>query len=162
MLDTLQQIQPTCWLGVDWLANWSNYLFYITLGLLSSLFYFYQKKQVWNVGEPNNWSNMWLKYKNIIITHGILYFMIIFIWITAGGSSLFLPITIPLKLILSLIGADATGAIDVFNKSIEVVMPIRQLTWFTIFWGFCMTSLIKNWIPEFWKWFWNRFFSPKG
>lgn len=162
MLDTLQQIQSTGWLGVDWIVNWSNYVFYTVLGLLLTVLYFYLRKRSENIEDPNSWIKMWQKYKDVILVHLTLYFIIIFAWITGGGQSVFSPITGLIKLITSFIGMDINTGLDAFNKSIDTVMPIGKLTYFTTFWGFFMTSILRNFLPKIWEWLKTlNIFKPK-
>lgn len=165
MLDTLVQVkdtvQATGWLGVQWSLNYVNYIFYTVLGLLFTVFYFYLRKRQDNIEDPNSWLQLWVKYKDVILVHLALYFVIIFAWITGGGQSIFSPITGFVKLATSIIGMDVNAGLEAFNKSIDVVMPKGILTYFTAFWGFFMTSIIRNWLPKIWIWIYNKFFKPK-
>lgn len=166
MLFFLQQIQDTLqisgFLGVNWVDNWFNYIFYTILGLLFTVLYFYLKKRKDNTLEPNTWKELLKKYDVVILVHLILYFIIIFIWIVDGGDLLFVPITGIIKLLTSIVGMDISGGIDAFNTSIYKVMPKGQLTYFTIFWGYFMTSIIRQLLPSIWNWIYNKFFKLKN
>lgn len=164
MIDTLQQIQDTLqvgWLGVQWAENSVNYIFYTVLGLLFTLFYFYLRKRQENIEDPDSWEALWEKYKDVIFVHLVLYFIILFAWITGGGESIFSPITGFFKLATSIISLDISNGLDAFNKSIDTVMPKGKLTYFTAFWGFFMTSIIRNWLPRIWTWIYNKFFKKE-
>lgn len=165
MLDSLQQIQDTLLtsgiLGVNWADNWDNFIFYTVLGLMFTLLYFYLRKRKDYTTEPNTWKELIKKYKDVILVHLVLYFTIIFAWITGGGEIIFAPITGLIRLTASIIGIDMSTGIDAFNTSIYKVMPKGQLTYFTVFWGYFMTSIIRQLLPNIWTWIYNKFFKLK-
>ena len=162
LIDTAKvAVENSGWLGIDWVGQWQFYLFFTIIGLLFMVLYFYIRLRKENKEDPDTWKCMWKKYKNIILTHLSLYFLILFVWVKDGGYILFLPITATIQFALSLVGIDISTQVINLNNSLNTIMPKGELTFFTAFFGYFMTSIIRNYLPAIWGWMHVKWFGGK-
>lgn len=136
----------------------TNLIIYSVLGLCFSAFYFYQNFKN-DKTFVDNWKQLFSDFEGqrMFYTHIISYFLILTLWYMYGGSAFVYTILIVLKFILETVLSIVSIKVDLqpivlqICNSFEYVMPKGQLTIFTAFWGFFMTSFIRNWLPQILK-----------
>ena len=136
----------------------TNLIIYAILGLCFSAFYFYQNFKN-DKTFVDNWKQLFRDFEGqrMFYTHIISYFLILVLWYMYGGSAFVYTLLYIFKFIaetlLSIIQikVDLQPLVNYICNAFEYVMPKGQFTIFTAFWGFFMTSFIRNWLPLFLK-----------